>query len=347
MATATPLYEQRDLSPFRILPPRPTARTAVVLDRRDGYRLVTRESPIDPMAFVTGRYRQMFRVGLAPLQVEHDSYQLPSSELARPFRVDFKLRVVVTDPERVVAEHKTDAWDAIEPVLRLRLRRIGRKYAPEKAAEVEEELSALLTNLNLPEAGLCVERAGVTANLEGPDLKRARDRIEDQHRRTLDEVNTRFRAELEKEEDEHRHKLQAARINHQHELDKVRERHHHDLETQRREAYQRAMGDEVLPKLLLLKLGARPAGGDPKEFDEIIELMRAARIDEFRAPLELLASHADVIERWQLEGPVNAVLERLVKSFEPRDADAAEELPAEKTIQDADAKRSDDPPPNP
>jgi hypothetical protein len=92
----------------------------------------------------------------------------------------------------------------------------------------------------------------------------------------------------------------------------MREQHHHDLETQRREAYQKAMGGEVLPKLLLLRLGARPAGSDPKEFDEVIELMRAANMDRFKAPLDLLTGHADVIERWQLEGPVTALLDRLV-----------------------------------
>ena len=277
MAEATPLYEQRDLSRFRVWPPRPTARSAVVLDHRDGYRPVTRQSPIDPFEFVGGRFRQLFRVRMVPLQVEYESYQLPSSQLARSFRVDFKLTVVVTDPLRVVAEHRTDAWEAVEPVLRLRLRRIGRDHAPEQAAEVEEKLAALLTGLEVPEAGLEILRAGVTTNLEGPDLKRARERIEDEHRRRLDEENASFRVALERQEDQHRRQLDQARIEHQHALDRAREQHHHDLESQRREIYRKLMGDEVLPGLLLLKLGARPAGGDPRDVDEVIEAMKQAK----------------------------------------------------------------------
>jgi hypothetical protein len=319
MAEATPLYEQRDLSPLRVWPPRPDARTAVVLDHRDGYRLVTTSSPIDPFEFIAGRFRQMFRVWLVPLQVEHESYQLPSSQLARSFRVDFNLTVVVTDPLTVVAEHRTDAWDAVEPVLRLRFRRIGRTLPPERPAEVEEELSGLLTGLEVPEAGLQVLRAGVTANLEGPDLKRVRERIEDEHRRLLDEENSRFRVELERQEDEHRQKLEEARLAHRYALDRAREQHHHELELRRREIYKKVMvDDEVLPGLLLLKLGARPAGGDARDVDEVIEALKQARVDDVRVPFEILASYKQVMERWQLEEPVGELIRRLLARFEPK-----------------------------
>jgi hypothetical protein len=319
MADVTPLYQQRDLSPLRVWPPRPSARTAVVLDHRDGYRLVTRESPIDPFEFIAGRFRQVFRVWLVPLQVEHESYQLPSSQLARPFRVDFNLTVLVTDPLTVVAEHRTDAWDAVEPVLRLQFRRIGRTLRPEELAAVEEQLSDLLTGLEVPEAGLQILRAGVTANLEGADLKRARERIEDEHRRLLDEQNSLFRGELERQEDQHRQKLEEVRLAHRYALDREREEHHHELESRRRAIYKQVMVDDrVLPGLLLLKLGARPAGGDAKDVDEVIEALKQARVDDVRVPFEVLARYLQVTERWQLEEPVGELIRRLLDRFEPR-----------------------------
>jgi hypothetical protein len=318
MAVATPLYERRDLSRLRVWPPRASVRTAVVLlDRRGEHRVVTLESPIDPFDFA-GRFRYLFRVELAPILAERESYQLPSRDLARSFRVDFKLSVLVTDPLTVVAQGTTGAWDAVEPVLGRRLRRIGRKYQPEELAEVEEELSEFLTGLDVPEAGLRVVWAGVAANLEGPDLKRARERIEDQHRRALDEENTRFRAQLQQQEEQHRRELDEGRIRHRHALDRAHEEHHHDLERRRRELYAEVMGDDVLPKLLLLKLGARPAGGDPKEVDEVIEALKQARVDDVKVPFELLANHMELFERWQLEEPVGELIDRLLARFEPR-----------------------------
>jgi hypothetical protein len=319
MATPT-LYEQRDLSRLRPWPPRGTARSAVVLERPGGYRLVTRDQPIDPITFVGGRFRRLFRVNLAPLEVTQDQYELPSSELARSFLVDFKLTIAVEDALKVVKEQKTEVWDAIEPVLRLPLRRIGRGHAPEKVAEVEEALHQHLTNLPVPEVGLRVVRAGVTARMEGRDLKRELDKIDDRHRRELDEQNTRFRVRLEKEEAQHQRVLERLHARHRRELEDAREQHQRNLEDQRRLLYEQVIGEGVLPELLLIRLAARPAGGDPKDIDEVIELMKQAKFDDFRVPLELLARYTDgtVMERWQLEEYVTTLLRRLAATFEPK-----------------------------
>jgi hypothetical protein len=319
MATAT-LYEQHRLSRLRLWPPRCTARHAVVLERQGGYRLVTREQPIDPITFIGGRFRRLFRVDLGPLEVTEDHYELPSSELARSFRVDFKLTIEVEDALKVVKEQKTEVWDSIEPALRLPLRRIGRGHAPEQVAEVEEVLHKHLTNLPVPEVGLRVVRAGVTANLEGPDLKRLRDKIDDRHRRELDEQNTRFRVRLEKEEAQHQRVLERLHAQHRRELEDAREQHQRNLEDQRRRLYEQVIGEGVLPELLLIRLAARPAGGDPKEIDEVIELMKQAKVDDFKVPLELLARYTDgrVMERWQLEEYVTTLLRRLAATFEPK-----------------------------
>jgi hypothetical protein len=318
MATAT-LYKQHDLSRLRPWPPRCTALSAVVLERPGGYRLVTRDQPIDPISFIGGRFRRLFRVNLAPLEVTQDDYELPSSELARSFLVDFRLTVEVEDALKVVREQKTEVWDAIEPVLRLPLRRIGRGHAPEQVAEVEEALHQHLSARPVPEVGLRVVRAGVTARLEGPDLKRERDKIEDRHRRELDEQNTRFRVRLEKEEAQHQRVLERLHAQHRRELEDAREQHQRNLEDQRRRLYEQVIGEGVLPELLLIRLAARPAGGDPKEIDEVIELMKQAKVDDFRVPLELLARYTDgrVLERWQLEEYVTTLLRRLATTFEP------------------------------
>ena len=46
-------------------------------------------------------------------------------------------------------------------------------------------------------------------------------------------------------------------------LEEAREQHLRNLEDQRRVLYEQVVGEGVIPKLLLIKLGARPAGGDP------------------------------------------------------------------------------------
>ena len=359
MADATALYQQRRLSWLRVWPPRPTARTAVVLERRGGYQLVTRKSPADPFGFIRGRYRQAFRVELAPLQVTYEGYELPSKELARAFRADFRLTVEVSDPVKVVQEQQTNAWEAIEPVLRLGLRQIGRSHATDEVARVEEELHEHLTNLPVPQAGLRVVRGGVTVHLEVDDLKRARQRIDEEHQRDLDALNAVFRVTMETGEDEHRRMLEQLQAQHNRVLDRAHESHHRELEAQRRELIEGVMGDEVLPKLLLIKLGARPSGSDPKEIDEVIELMRHAKFDDFNAPFELLHNYRGVIERWQLEEPVNVLLKRLLDSFEPRPLPqgspsaggqepgaASDHGPAEKTTQDGDPMPSNGGPPS-
>lgn len=312
------LYKEHDLSRLRLRPPKGNARSAVVLEGRGGYLLVTHDQPVDPLTFIGGRFRQLFEVNMAPLQVTHDRYELPTSELARSFLVDFQLSVEVVDAVKVVKEKKTDPWDAIEPVLRLPLRQLGRRHAPEQVAEVEEALHEHLTDRPVPEVGLRVVRAGVTVNMDSSDLRNIRAKIQDQHQRELDEQNTRFRVMLEKEEAEHQRELGQLQAAHHRELDAAREQHHRELEDQRRLLYERMVGEGVLPKLLLIKLGARPAGGDSKEIDEVIELMKQIKVDDFKVPLELLANYTEVMESWQLEEPVTTLLRRLVATFEPQ-----------------------------
>lgn len=322
MADAT-LYERHGVSRLRLWPPRCKAQSAFVLEGRggkDGYRLVTRDEPIDPISFLGGRYRQLFRVVMAPLQLDQPDYELPSSEFARPFRADLKLTVQVEDARKVVEQQQSDAWEAIEPVLRLSLRDIGRRHAPEQLAEVEKALHDYLTDRLVAEAGVKVVRAGVTVNLEGPDVKRAREKIEDRHRREIDEQNTRFRVRLEKEEAQHHRVLERLQTRHRQELDDEREQHHNELERERRELYEKIVGEGLLPKLLLIKLGARPAGGDHKDLDEVIEIVTQLRVDNFKVPLELLAQYTGVMERWQLEEPVTTLLKHLVDTFGPQPA---------------------------
>lgn len=255
---------------------------------------------------------------MTPLPVTYERYVLPSSELARSFVVDLELIVKVEDALKVVREQKTDPWDAIEPVLRHELRQIGRKHAPERVADLEEALHRYLIDRPVPEAGLRIERAGVTVNMDSPDLKRVRDKIDDRHRRELDELNARFRVMLEKEEAQHRRELEELQATHRRLLEEEHEQHLRNLEDQRRLLYEQVVGEGVIPKLLLIKLGARPAGGDPKEIDEVIELMKQVKVDDFKVPLELLANYTHVMERWQLEEPVTALLRRLVTTFEPQ-----------------------------
>jgi hypothetical protein len=306
MASVT-LYQQHGLSRLRLWPPRGNVRSVVVLERRGGYLLVTHDQPVDPMTFIGGRYRHLFEVNMTPLPVTYERYVLPSSELARSFMVNLELIVKVEDALKVVREQKTDPWDAIEPLLRLPLRQIGRKHSPEQVADVEVALHRYLTDRPVPEAGLRIVRAGVTVNMDSPDLKRVRDKIEDRHRRELDELNAKFRVMLEKEEAQHRRLLVEEH-----------ERHLRTLEDQRRLLYEQVVGEGVIPKLLLIKLGARPAGGDPKEIDEVIELMKQVKVDDFKVPLELLADYTHVMERWQLEEPVTTLLRRLIATFEPQ-----------------------------
>lgn len=317
------LYEQHVVSRLRLWPPRRGAQSVLVLEGpggEDGYRLVTRGEPIDPISFVGGRYRQLFRVDMAPFQLDQPGYELPSSEFARPFRADLTLTVKVEDARKVVEQQQRDPWEAIEPVLRLPLRDIGRRHAPEQLAEVEKALHDYLTERPVPEVGLKVVRAGVAVNLEGPDVKRAREKIEDRHRREIDEQNTRFRVRLEKEEAQHQRVLERLQTRHQQELENEREKHHVELERERRELYEQIMGEGLLPKLLLIKLGARPAGGDHKDLDEVIEIVTQLRVDNFKVPLELLAKFTDVMERWQFEEPVTTLLRHLVETFGPQPA---------------------------
>jgi hypothetical protein len=351
MAGVNPVLNQQRLSSVRLWPPTPDVRSAVVLERPGGYRLVTMTAPLGLLGYVGGRFRHLYRVDLAPLELEH-SFELPSRELARPFRAELKLTVQVADAVKVVKEQVTDAWAAIEPVVRLPLRQIGRRHGPERLAEVEEELHEYLTDRTVPEVGLRVVRAGVSVELDGPDLKREQERIEDRHRRELDDQHARHRRELGKAEAvhqrelddqhaRHRRELEKAEAVHQRELDErnarhrreleaAREQHHHALETQRRKLYEEVVGEGLVPKLLLMKLGARPAGGDPKELDEVIDLVTQLRVDNFRVPLDLLGQYRDVMERWQLEEPVNALLKHLVATFGPQ---LAPPLPDEPEIQ--------------
>lgn len=338
MVKVNPVLGNRRLSWLRLLPPAPDARSAVVLERPGGYRLVTMEMPLGLPGFVGQGFRQCYRVDLTPRELER-SYELPSSELARPFRAELKLVVQVANAVQVVKEQVTDVWEAIEPVVRLPLRQIGRRHEPDKLAAVEEELHAFLTNRVVAEVGLRVVRAGVSVDLDGPDLKREREKIDERHRRELAEAYAQHRVRLEKAEAshqrelnqryaEHRRELEKADASHQRDLDDqlakhqseleaARERHHRALEAERRKLYEEVLGEE-LPKLLLIRLGARAAGGDPKELDEIIELMTQTRVENFKVPLELLAQYAQLMERWQLEKPVETLLAHLLTTFAPQ-----------------------------
>jgi hypothetical protein len=317
MTEFKPLVEQHRLSRLRVRPPVPDQRSAIVLEGRGGHRLVTVEEPLHLLDFLGGRFQHLSRVDTTP----HDLsavYQVPSSELARPFQTNLQLTVKVVDAVKVVKEPVADAWAAIEPVVRLPLRQIGRRHNPDQLAQVEEKLHQYLTDLTVEEVGLRVVRAGVSVDLERSDLKREQEKIQDKHRRELDEEYAQHRVKLEKAEGIHQRELAKQHARHLRELETAREQHQRALERQRRQLYEEVLGEGLLPKLLLIKLGARPAGGDSKELNEVIDLVTQLRIDNFKVPLDLLANYTHVMERWQLEEPVNALLKHLVTTFGPQ-----------------------------
>ena len=329
MTKFEPVLEQHRLSRLQVRPPLPNQRSAVVLEGRNGYRLVTLETPLDLLGFVGGRFTHLYRVDRTP----HDLstvYQIPSRELARPFQADLQLTVEVVDAIKVVKERVADAWTAMEPVVRLPVRQIGRRFAPDQLAQVEEKLHEYLTALTVDEVGLRVVRAGVSVDLESSDLKREKEKIQERHRRELDEQYAEHRVKLEKQEALHRRELDKQHARHSRELENAREHHQRALERQRRQMYEEVMGEGLLPKLLLIKLGARPAGGNPKDLDEVIDIVTQLRIDNFKVPLDLLANYTHVMERWQLEEPVNALLKQLVATFGPQ---VLPPLPDESEIQ--------------
>lgn len=305
METFNPISGDRRLSWLRVLPPRPWGRSAAVLERRSGYRLVTQQNPVGVLEYMTGGFLHLYHVDLAPHELA-TWFEVPSKELARTFQADLKLTVEVTDAVRVVDEGISEAWAALEPVLRLPLRQIGRRHGPDDLAAVEEALYEYLTDLTVPEVGMRIVRVAVSVDLAGPDLKRELEKIQAQHARELDELNAKHRAKLEKADAEHRQELREQY-----------EHHLRELEAQRRKLYEEVVGEGLLPKLLLIKLAGRPAGGDSKELDEVIELITRQRVQDFEVPLGLLERYRTVIERWQLEQPVGALLDHLITTYVP------------------------------
>jgi hypothetical protein len=306
METFNPISSDRRLSWLRMLPPMPRGRSAAVLERRSGYRLVTQKAPVGVFAYMTGGFLHLYKVDLTPRELAI-WYEVPSKELARTFRADLKLTVQVTDPVKVVDEGVTDAWAALEPVLRLPLRQIGRRHGPDDLATVEEALYEYLTGLTVAQVGMRIVRAAVSVDLEGTDLNRELEKVQAQHARELDELSVQHRAKLEKADAEHRQELRAQY-----------EHHLHELEAHRRSLYEEVVGEGLLPKLLLMKLAGRPAGGDSKELDEVIELLTRQRVQDFEVPLDLLERYRTVIERWQLEQPVGVLLQHLIDTYVPK-----------------------------
>jgi hypothetical protein len=314
MAGFNPLLGDHRLSLLRLLPPKPDYRSAIVLERPGGYQSVTIQAPLGMLGFIAGSYRHMYRVDMAPHELD-EPYQLPSGELARPFHANLKLTVEVADAVKIVTQQITDAWKAIESVIRLPLRQISRRHAPDQLASVEEQLHDYLSGRTVPEVGLHILRAAVSVELEGADLKREREKIQERHQRELDELNVDHRVKLEKTEAVHRRELDEQHEEHRRELEAAREEHHHALEMQRQEFYKEMRGEGLLEKLLLMKLGARPAGGDPKEVDEVIGIITQLQVDKLKVPLDLLVTYRQVMERWQLEEPVKALLKQLVATY--------------------------------
>jgi hypothetical protein len=306
METFNPISGDRRLSWLRVRPPTPKGRTAAVLERRSGYRLVTQKAPVGVLDYMSGGFLHLYHVDLTPRELAI-WYEVPSKELARTFRADLKLAVQVIDAVKVVDEGVTDAWAALEPIVRLPLRQIGRRHGPDDLAAVEEALYEYLTGLTVTQVGLRIVRAAVSVDLEGPDLKRELEKIQAQHARELDELNAR-----------HRTKLEKAEAGHRRELREQYEQHLQELEAQRRKLYEEVVGEGLLPKLLLIKLAARPAGGDSKELDEVIDLITRQRVDDFEVPFDMLAKYTAVIERWQLEEPVGALLKHLITTYVPQ-----------------------------
>jgi hypothetical protein len=342
-----PIPEHYRLSRFRPWMRVPAGSYAVVLEGRGGYRPHTAKTPARMADFLRDGYRHQYRVDLTPHEVTVLSYRLPTREQARWFRADLHVALQVVDPVKVVQERVFNAWEAVEPALRLPMRRISRRYGHGELAQVEEELHDYLSGRELDELGLRIVRAGVSLELEEPELKHEREKIDADHRRQLDRLHASHRADLEGAEALHqrqlttereRHRLQllaeraqhdqqlaverakheqqleAERSLHQRELEEAQDSHRRQLERARRELYEQAI-EEGLRGLVLVKLAARPGGTDPKDIDQVIELWKEQRAADFEVPLKLLSEHQDIIQKYQLEEPVNALLRHLATIF--------------------------------
>jgi hypothetical protein len=342
-----PIPEHYRLSRFRPWLRVPRGSFAVVLEGRDGYRPHTARAPARMADFLSHGFQHQYRVDLAPHEVTITSYRLPTREHARWFRADIRLTFQVADPVKVVEERVFNAWEAVEPALRLPMRQISRRYGHGELAEAEEQLHRYLSGRDFVELGLRIVRAGISLELEAPELKQEREKIEADHRRQLDKLHASHRADLEETEALHqqqlttereRHRLQlmseraqhdqllaverakhdqqleGERSQHQRELEEAQDSHRRQLEKARRDLYEQAIA-EGLSGLVLIKLAARPGGTNPEDVDRVIDLWRDQRTADLEVPLRLLSEHQDIIQRYQLQEPVNALLRRLAATF--------------------------------
>jgi hypothetical protein len=301
----TPLRGRRNAQQYR-------KEHALVVEGRDGYTELEPYAPLTLAEILRHRYRRLYRVDLKPRELRVDE-RLPSDRKARQFRADIRLTVKVADAMSVVDHRVEDPWAALEPVLLPPMRQLTRKHGLTDLSEVEQELHRFLTETvtaAVLELGLRITRASVSLDIDEDELKRQRDKLQDEHFQELDMLRVQHRAKVDQLRDQHRRELASLRAEHDRELEQLREQHRRDLHEIRQRLYKETVGEQ-LPGLVLTKLAARPGGLEPGDLDKVIELMEEMRWEEFTKPLQLLKEHDGIIKDCQRERLIEALLNGL------------------------------------
>ena len=332
----TAIYEEIQLTPLRGRRNAQQYRKehALVLEGREGYTELKPYAPLTRAEIMRRRYRRLYRVDLRPREVRVEE-RLPSSRQARQFRADIRLIVKVASPLDVVDHRVEDPWTALEPVLLPAIRQLTRKHGLGDLSTVEHELHRFLTDTAsaaVLELGLRIARASVSLDIDEDELKRERDKLQDEHYQELEMLRVHHQVKVDQLKDEQRRELANIRANHDRQLEEEREAHRRRLHEVRQQLYRGIVGENP-QDLILAKLAARPGGLEPGDLDEVINLMVERRWEEFARPLRLLAEHEGIIKDWQRDKLIEAVLNGLAASF-PKPQPALAEQPVEAAVDD-------------
>jgi len=305
----TPLRGRRNAQQYR-------KEHALVVEGREGYTELQPYAPLTRAEIVRRRYRRLYRVDLKPREVRVD-VRLPSSHQARKFRADIRLIVKAANPMDVVEHRVEDPWVALEPVLLPPVRQLTRTHGLGDLSSVEQALHRYLTqgaSAAVMELGLRITRASVSLDVDEDELKRERDKLQDEHFQELEMLRVQHQAKVDQLRDEQQHQLASLRAEHDRLLEAERERHRRQLHEVRQQLYKGIVGDKP-QDLILAKLAARHGGLEPGDLDEVINLMAEQHWAQFARPLQLLAEHDGIIKDWQRDKLIEAVLNALAASF--------------------------------
>lgn len=299
-------------------PPQIAKDQALVIEGPDGYLQL---KPYETLGRdqLRGRDRRFYRVDLKPSRARMDE-RLPSDRQGRQFRATIRVVIEVADATRVVEQRVEDPWAALEPVLMPGIRRLTRDHGLDNLSTVEQALQAHLvegTREDAEELGLRITQASVSLDVDEDELKRERDKLQDEHYQQMEELRTIHRAKLEALRDQQHRDLAAERAKHERDLERLRDDYQRDVHAARQRLYQGVIGG-ALPDLLLARLTSRPGGIEPGDIDEVIRLMDEDRWGEFAKPLALLSQHEGIITEAQRKELIEAVLDGLVENLTSR-----------------------------